>query len=174
MPDPLAQTLHDWGNFYMLAGAASATLTGLMFVAISLGAGLVNERATQRVRTFVTPMVVNFAVVLVIALLIAIPTLTRLKLGVVLALLGLSGIGYIGITCFRMLYRHEREQLDRQHWVWHFLLPGLSYLLVTSTAVWLLLSDETGLDQLAIAIALLLVVGIRNAWNVTLWIAQRR
>ena len=37
MPDTLSQALRDWQNFYILAGGASATLAGLMFVAISLG-----------------------------------------------------------------------------------------------------------------------------------------
>ena len=36
-PETFLQALHDWQSFYTLIGEVSATLTGLMFVAASLG-----------------------------------------------------------------------------------------------------------------------------------------
>ena len=36
----MTDVLHAWQNFYLLTGGAAATLTGLIFVAASLGANL--------------------------------------------------------------------------------------------------------------------------------------
>jgi len=44
--------LHDWQNFYVLMGGASATLTGLMFVAVSLGMNLVNDASEADIHTY--------------------------------------------------------------------------------------------------------------------------
>jgi hypothetical protein len=36
----MTEILRDWHDFYVLMGTATATLIGLMFVAVSIGAGL--------------------------------------------------------------------------------------------------------------------------------------
>jgi hypothetical protein len=41
-PSPSA-LLHEWHDFYVLVGTASATLVGLMFVAVSIGTTIFNE-----------------------------------------------------------------------------------------------------------------------------------
>ena len=43
MGPSLAELLHDWHDFYVLVGTASATLVGLMFVAVSIGTAIFNE-----------------------------------------------------------------------------------------------------------------------------------
>ena len=66
MIDPWLQQLRDWQNFYMLSGTAAATLTGLMFVVISLSPNMTDPDAEANVRAFVTPTVVQLSVVLVL------------------------------------------------------------------------------------------------------------
>jgi uncharacterized membrane protein len=50
--------LHDWQNFYMLTGAAAATLIGLLFVAVSISVGtnITVGQARDSLRTFVSPI----------------------------------------------------------------------------------------------------------------------
>jgi hypothetical protein len=36
--DPFVQAVEGWHDFYMMIGTASATLVGLLFIAISLNA----------------------------------------------------------------------------------------------------------------------------------------
>lgn len=94
MTDTFFQVLHGWQNFYTLLGEAAATLTGLMFVAASLGARLISDEADSKVRTFLTPTVVHFSLVLLLAALMNVPTQTRAALTAQLAILGLIGAGY--------------------------------------------------------------------------------
>jgi uncharacterized protein (TIGR00369 family) len=71
---PFIQALRDWHNFYLLTGTAAATLIGLMFVAVSLGVSLVNAQTANNVEIFVTPTIVHFIAVLVVAAISIIPT----------------------------------------------------------------------------------------------------
>ena len=57
--------LSSWQNFFMIMGTAAATLTGLMFVATTLFAGLNThvETASAGISAFNTPTVVPFCAV---------------------------------------------------------------------------------------------------------------
>jgi len=93
MPETLAQPFQKWHDFYLLSGTAAASLVGLMFVAISLGFRLITERSLPSLRVYVSPTLIHFIYVLVIATVVMIPTLTRMLLGVLLVLVGLLSFG---------------------------------------------------------------------------------
>src|SRR5262245_15764410 len=75
MQEPELLFLSQWQNFYMLIGTAAATLTGLMFVATTLVAGIETHGATmyEGVSAFSTPTVVHFGAVLLIAGILSAP-----------------------------------------------------------------------------------------------------
>ena len=50
----MSPMLHDWDNFYVTTGAASASLIGLLFVVVTLGAGLSSSDAITGARAFLT------------------------------------------------------------------------------------------------------------------------
>ena len=52
-------------------------------------------------------------------------------------------------------------------------LPLLGYVLLLLAAFFLLRQSEAGLDLLAAAQITLLLAGIRNAWDMMMWIAIR-
>ena len=58
--------------------------------------------------------------------------------------------------------------------LWYALLPIVAYLLVTAAGVSLLRQSQRSFDILALALILLLLLGIRNAWDMTVWIIDRR
>ena len=58
-----AETLKEWRDFYVLMGTAGATLLGLLFIAVSLGAGYLTEERQSATRTFMSPVVVHFTTV---------------------------------------------------------------------------------------------------------------
>jgi hypothetical protein len=69
-------------------------------------------------------------------------------------------------------WRHAN--LDRLDWLWYVGLPIFSYLLILEVAVGIGLRNPLGFDSVAGAVLLLLVIGIRNAWDLVLWVAQQR
>src|SRR5260221_713718 len=96
MGPSLAELLHDWHDFYVLVGTASATLVGLMFVAVSIGTSIFNEDHRAAMTAFITPTVMHFAAVLFVCLLGTIPTHTWYTLGGLLGAGALAGSIYSG------------------------------------------------------------------------------
>jgi hypothetical protein len=96
--------LSSWQNFYMIMGTAAATLTGLMFVATTLVAGLDTHVsiANAGISAFNTPTVVHFCTVLLLAGILSAPWQAFSNLSFLLGLLGLGMVFYQLIIMRRM------------------------------------------------------------------------
>jgi hypothetical protein len=174
MSDSLSQSLREWHNFYLLIGGAAASLAGLMFVAISLGSGTVTPKNLHGLRVFVSPTLIHFIYVLVAALVVVIPTATWTRLGILLVLVGLISIGrVIGMIPY-MRERHREHAIDTEDWTWYIVAPSVSYLLFVGTGIGFLLRIGMALDGLAVASILLLIAGIRNAWDFVTFLLLRQ
>ena len=169
MPDSLSQTFQNWQTFYFLIGGAAAGLVGLTFVAITVGSGVITQREIAGLRTFVNPTLIHFIYVLVTASVVVMPTVTRMQLGILLALVGLVSAGRALISLSFMWQQYKRHIVDMHDWGWYFLVPLASYFIYVGTGTGLLLGARQALDGLAWASILLLVAGIRNTWDMVLW-----
>ena len=54
------------------------------------------------------------------------------------------------------------------------MLPAVAYAIMAAAGVTLLTGHEQGCALLAAALGLLLLVGIRNAWDITVWSVIQR
>ena len=88
--------LERWANFYLLTSTAAATLIGLLFVIITLGAERSVEDATAKIRMYLTPTVIYFASVLFLAALLTFPNHTRLTATLCVCLAGVAGFSLLG------------------------------------------------------------------------------
>lgn len=174
MPDTLTPVVHQWENFYLLIGTSAATLVGLMFVAISIGAGQITKQAGPALRTFVSPTLIHFIYVLVTASVVLIPTVTRTLVGILLVSVGLLSVGSALTRVPFMRQQHREQIVDVHDWVWHLLVPLASYLLFVGTGIGLLQEMTGALNGLALASVLLLVAGIRNAWDTVVYLILNR
>jgi hypothetical protein len=174
MPDTLSQSLQSWQNFYLLMGGASATLVGLMFVAIWLGSNFFTEQTVVGIRTFVSPTLMHFVYVLITSAVLVIPTVTRTFLGIVLLLTGLISLGISLSGVPYMHHQYRTQQTDMTDWMWYFLIPSASYLLYVVSGVALLKGAGQAFNALAGATVLLLIVGIHNAWDLVVWFVLRK
>jgi hypothetical protein len=98
----LADLIEDWHDFDLMVGTAAATLVGLMFVAASIGASIYTEKNRPGMQAFISPTVVHFTSVLVLALFALVPTHEWLTLAGLLALVGAAGGIYsanLGRSC---------------------------------------------------------------------------
>jgi hypothetical protein len=171
---PLSQILVQWHDFYSIIGEASATLVALIFVAASIGAEVFSSRHQAGIRSFLSPTVVHFTAVLVICLLASIPDQTWITLGALLGGVGAIGLVYTGWVWRRMLKHGIVASIDTVDRLWYALLPIPAYLLVMAAGLSLWRQSLVSLDMLASALVLLLLIGIRNAWDMTVWIIDRR
>jgi hypothetical protein len=170
MTPTLAELLRDWRDFFMLVGAASATLVGLMFVAASIGSNIFSEEHRGPMGAFLTPTVVHFATLLFLCLLAIMPIYSWLVLGGALAAGGLAGLIYCGRILVEMVVR-RRFKVDLSDRLFYSLLPTLGYLLLLGSAGLLFAQSAASVDVIAAAILVLLLAALRNAWDMTVWIA---
>ncbi|MGH7918006.1 MAG: hypothetical protein ACREQE_11090 [Candidatus Binataceae bacterium] len=171
---PLIDILRGWHDFHTLIGAASATLVGLMFVAASIGAGVFTRAHQAGIRSFLSPTVAHFSAVLTISLFATVPVETWGSLGALLICTGLLGLVYAVWIWRRMVRRGIIGTIDLADRLWYALLPIAGYLLVAIAGALMSRRDASGLTILAAALILLLLIGIRNAWDMTVWIIDRR
>lgn len=165
------EQLEGWHDFYVIMGSAAAGLTGLMFVVVTLGPRVISGRGSSGVRGFVTPTVVFFTTVLIISAVMATPALSLKLLRAIFFVGGVGGLIYL--VWIRGHKQWRESQLDRLDWCWYIGLPFLSYLLIVANAIVMGVNMKVGLAMLGGTVILLLVIGIRNAWDLVLWMAQQ-
>jgi hypothetical protein len=164
------EMLDKWHDFFIVLGAAAGTLIGSMFVVVSIGSGMVRGgELTSRI--FVTPTIIHLAAVLMSCAFVLMPTLTRFGLG---AAAGIGGIAFLGYAGRNMFHIRRRETLLWSDWFWYGLVPLLAYLVMLAGAVMVLEEARFAIEALALALALLVISGIRNAWDLILFFLERR
>ncbi len=165
----LFSPLAAWQNFYVIIGSAAATLTGLIFVVITLIAGgrLRVSLPNDGIAIFNTPTVVHFCAALLVAALLTAPWQALWPADMLLGLFGLAGVGYV-VLVLRRLYRQTSYQPVMEDWLWHTICPLASYIAFVIAAVMLPVNPVPVLFVIGAATVLLLFIGIHNAWdNVT-------
>jgi len=167
--------LSDWQNFYMIMGTAAATLTGLMFVVTTLIAGIDAHLSTLNaaVSAFNTPTVVHFGTVLLLAGILSAPWQTFSSLSLLLGLLGLGMVFYSIIVLWRM-WRVPHYQSTLEDWLWYMVFPLIANILLIVAAFVLPKNPSSALYLVGSAMMLLLLVGIRNAWDMVTFLAVER
>jgi hypothetical protein len=170
----LAESLRRWHDFYALIGTASATLVGLTFVTASIGGGYFSADRKVGMQSFLSPTIVHFTAILVTSLIMIAPSGLGSGIGLLLICDGLAGLGYCGWIWSRMVRHGLFATIDALDRLWYALLPTSGYVLVTTAGAGMLLRSKYACDVLAPGVVLLLLAGIRNAWDMTIWIIARR
>ena len=175
MQGPELPLLRDWQNFYMIMGTAAATLTGLMFVVTTLMAGIDAHLSTLNaaVSAFNTPTVVHFGTALLLAGVLSAPWQTFSSLSLLLGLLGL-GMVFYSIIVLRRMWRVPHYQSTLEDWLWYMAFPLLAHVLLTVAAFVLPKNPSAALYIVGLVMMLLLLVGIRNAWDMVTFLAIER
>jgi len=164
-----SELLHEWHEFYLLLGTASATLVGLMFVAASIGGTVFNEDHRAALGAFISPTVVHFATTLFASLVMTIPSHGWRVLAALIGAGGLAGTIYCGRVLVQLIIRH-RFNVDVVDRVFYALIPLIGYLLALTAAALLFEESTAGADVIAAALLVLLFAGLRNAWDMMVWI----
>ncbi|MCA9877930.1 MAG: hypothetical protein KC442_09110 [Thermomicrobiales bacterium] len=171
MDGPLAQALTDWIPFYALAGAAAATLLGLLFVAASLRLAIFRDPHTADVSFFASFIFATMLGAMIVAGLALVPHQHRWSLVWPLASLGAAGV-VMTVVLFRLWVRLNppgesgRSRLNPWTWTGKVLMVTMaSPAVVLLLACWLMVvGRDSALFVLAIAEGLLLILPTGCAW----------
>jgi hypothetical protein len=172
MHEAWTHQLETWHEFFVLLGTAGLTLTGLLFVVISLGPRVAADRHATGVRAFVSPNAVFFTATLVVSSLFLVPGLSMRMIGVLLCFGAGASLVYLAYTRGHQQWRDNK--LPMLDWIWFVGLPFLNYLLLLFAGVGLLVEVSFAMYGVATGLVLLVITGIRNAWDLVLWTAQQQ
>jgi len=166
MQETVLSPLAAWQTFYVIVGTAAATLTGLMFVVITMIAS-VRMRVSlpgNGVGIFNTPNVVHLCTALLIAALLCAPWQTIWHVSMLLGIMGFGGMAYVVFIIWQI--RHQTTyQPVLEDWLWHTILPFVSYTALLVAALLLTGNPTLALFVIAAATLLFLFIGIHNAWD---------
>jgi len=165
----MAPTFHDWANFYVTTGAASASLIGLLFVVVTLGVGFSSSDAIIGARAFLTPTLIHFGGALLLSLAALAPFASPWPTAVIFCLCGLSGLAYLTkvIAARRKI---DFVALSWVDWIPYGGLPAISNACLIVGAAGLIAEKSFAPWVISGATTLFLFSGIYGAWDLTLWI----
>jgi len=161
-----------WDSYYLLIGTAAGALIGLLFVVATLNAGREVTDVTRGTKTYLTPTVFHFAMVVVVSALATAPGLPARTVGLLLGACAVVGFVYSGLICVRL----RSGNMAGQHWsdFWYFgVAPTAIYLGLGATSATAWAAPSALPYASAVLLLLLMLVGIRNAWDLVTWLAPR-
>jgi hypothetical protein len=166
------ETIQGWHDFYVTAGAAAATLVGLLFVGLSLHIRVVVSHPD--VRSLARATLTDFFVVLLVALVVLAPTTNAPTTAT-----WLIGVGVVSLVLVvRPALQGFRTRRPRTLGLWvlisRFGLSALCFVGVVITGVVFGRGDfESGLTGLLVLVIALLVIAVRNTWDLLVTVADR-
>jgi len=160
----------QWETFYVIVGSSGGALTGLLFVVVALVADRARVTTADGLTTYTTPSVFHFCSVLFVSALIAMPRTGLTSLAVLLGITALVG-AVVTLQTMRRISRFELYRAVAEDWIWHCVIPALSYLGILVAGILLTSATGPALYIIAAANLALLFTGVHNAWDVAVYSA---
>jgi hypothetical protein len=162
--------LRAWEVFCLIVGTTAGALIGLQFVVMAL---IAEQEAARRqkdsISAFGSPNIVHFCAALLGTSILGAPWPELRHAGI-----AISGCGVLGIVyTFVVLRRARRQRFYTpvvEDWVWHTILPILSYSAMLVAGATLGSRSTGSLFGIAGALLTLVFIGIHNAWDTLLYI----
>jgi hypothetical protein len=165
----LLELLHAWRDFFVVTATAGASLIGAMFVVISIGIGFLTRERLPGTHAYVTSTVVHMGGVVLASLWTMVPPLEWASFGGLLIFGGIVGIAYEVATASAV----RRFRADWTDYLWYGVVPLVSYAGFIAAGVMSVVGNVDTVEVLAFAVVLLLICGVRNAWDMILVIVLR-
>lgn len=152
--------MNGWENFFVSELTASATLTGLIFVGVSVNLKTIATRATLTNRAL--EALVVLIVVLFICSLLLIPGQTSLAIGIEVLLTGL--INWMIVSFLQLNSLRQMQPQYRLQFVPYILLSQCAALSFVNAGVVLLILGMGGLYWIVAATLLSFLTAFTDAW----------
>ena len=168
--------LKEWETYYLMIGSAAAALIGLLFVVITLTAGFDRAQTFRGARLYLTPTAVDFALIVAISAVAIAPELPLQFDAALVALTAVVGLLF-AVRSWIGIRQPPPPGVDTPHWTdwWMYAVaPGVLYAGIVASAAGLWLAALWAPHVLGALVLLLLLLGIRNAWDLVTYIAPKR
>ena len=166
--------LAAWEGFYVIVGSSAGALTGLQFVVLTLimEAGVIRG-TSETLSAFASPNVVHFCAALLVSAIFSAPWQGLATPGVTVAVAGVCGLVY-SLAVLRRAMRQRDYKPVLEDWIWHALLPMISYAALVHAGLRLTRGFVDELFLVGGSTLLLVFIGIHNAWDTVTYVTLER
>ncbi|MHB8573353.1 MAG: hypothetical protein ACYDAY_10465 [Candidatus Dormibacteria bacterium] len=166
-----ADALLRWHDFYLTAGAAAATLAGLLFVGLSLHIRVVASEPDVRSLARVT--LTDFFAVLMVALLMLVPPTDPIQSGSWLIAVSVISAALIVRPAWEAVRSRRARTIGLRVLIARFGVSGLCCLATGAIGILMAGGDyQNALSALLGPVVLFLVVAVRNTWDLLVTVAR--
>lgn len=151
----------EWSSLFAATTSASAALTGLLFIALSLGPRAILNSPEHRGRA--REALGQFLAVLVVSVAVLIPGQARLALGI--ELLTVCGVVVAASARFQTETVRTLPPPQRPRWLLRLVIPDLATVGVGVAGVSLIMTGGGGLYWLVAAVVIYLGWSCINTWQ---------
>jgi hypothetical protein len=169
----LGGVFEHWGEFYLLAGSAAAVLIGLIFVVVTLMQDKPRSTMMAGSKLYMGPVVLQVSFVLVLSAAALTPGITHEAYAAVAAAVTVWGL-YRGVQSTIGINRLTGE--DKPHWtdVWFYgVIPIFLFVALAEVAWGFWSEEEWAVNGIAVVNTAILLLAIRNEWDLVTWLAPR-
>jgi hypothetical protein len=159
--DAFSQQIQEWHPFFEAVAVCTATLMGLIFLAISLKLDVFRQSKNENMRQIAWQTFANFFFLLMFGLVFLVPRLSALTLSLPLLIMGATAIGITISQAIRTARAGFRlpDVLNES-------VPSLvAYLGMMTVAILIITHVMDSLVWLLPVTIVLLAVAVRNAWR---------
>lgn len=162
----------NWESFYLLVGGAAGALIGLLFIVVTLMRGGDSGQRLRAASVFMTPTVANLAMVLLLSAMATAPNIPMADAGVIFGACALTCLGFTG----RALLMLANGSIKTSHWsdLWGYGVAPFAActgLAVSCAAIWF--APGWAARGIAASVMVMLLIAIRNAWDLVTWITAK-
>ncbi|MFL5403771.1 MAG: hypothetical protein ACJ8BF_13225 [Gemmatimonadales bacterium] len=169
-----ASSLSAWESFYVIVGSSGAALTGLQFVVMTLVTESPRTKSSpDTTAAFGTPTVVHFCAALLISAVLSAPWNRLSSAGLAISITGAAGVLYV-LLVIRRARRQDQYRPVLEDWIWHAVLPVISYGSLLVAALDIRRHPAPALFVIGAVALLLLFIGIHNSWDTVTYIAVQQ
>ena len=161
-----------WDSFYLMIGGAAGALIGLFFIVITLMRGGDPEMRLRGASVYMSPTVAHLAMVLALSALATAPRIPQAVYGLVFGACALVSMGF----AVRALFMLGSGAIKATHWTdfWAYGAgPFAACLLLAGSVAAIWFAPPWAARGIAASLIALLLIAIRNAWDLVTWIAAK-
>ena len=156
--------MQAWFDFYAVIGAASATLTGLLFVAVSLNAAVALSRGPTGSRRLAEQAFQNYLAVLMVSLLALFPDTSLMTFGRITLAVTAGWTVWVVVRLYQAAAERSVHE-TRLVATWRHLSTLIGFGLLVYSAGRMAVSGEDMRNTIAAANVVLLFSATEKAWG---------